>query len=89
MNTLTILQKLEIYVPLATIVQFVFYLGWTRVAEAFMQPFGDDDFKINFIIDKNLKVNIYLSHQLYIQPFDIDWIGGRQRCTQSNSHTTT
>jgi hypothetical protein len=49
---------MEIYFPLASIVQFIFYLGWTRVAEGLLQPFGDDDddFEVNYIIDRNLRV---------------------------------
>lgn len=41
-----------------TVLQFIFYMGWLKVAEAMLNPFGedDDDFECNFLLDKNLTV---------------------------------
>lgn len=41
-----------------TIIQFVFYVGWMKVAEALLNPYGDDDddFEVNWAIDRNLQV---------------------------------
>lgn len=41
-----------------TMLQFVFYMGWVKVAEAMLNPMGenDDDFEGNFLIDKNIAV---------------------------------
>ena len=44
--------------PLFTFLQFFFYMGWLKVAETLVNPFGedDDDFEINWLVDRNLQV---------------------------------
>uniref|UniRef100_A0A914W6N2 Bestrophin homolog n=1 Tax=Plectus sambesii TaxID=2011161 RepID=A0A914W6N2_9BILA len=50
-------SSIDIYIPLLTIIQFVFYYGWLKVAEALLNPLGedDDDFEINYLLDRNLQ----------------------------------
>lgn len=52
-----------------TILQFIFYMGWLKVAEAMLNPFGedDDDFECNFLLDKNLTVRILRSDSFPVQ----------------------
>ncbi|CAJ0570313.1 unnamed protein product, partial [Mesorhabditis spiculigera] len=47
---------LNIYFPLTTSLQFVFYIGWMKVAESLLNPLGedDDDFETNYLLDKNI-----------------------------------
>ena len=47
------------YVPLITILEFVFYIGWLSVASYVCWPFGEDeeDFELGFTVDKNVQVN--------------------------------
>ncbi|VDP54977.1 unnamed protein product [Heligmosomoides polygyrus] len=46
-------------IPLMSCLQFTFYMGWLKVAEALLNPFGedDDDFECNFLLDRNLIVS--------------------------------
>ena len=48
----------DFYVPFFTLAEFFCYMGWVKVAETLLNPFGDDDedFKINYLIDRNLQV---------------------------------
>lgn len=41
-----------------TMVEFLFYVGWMKVAMNLLNSFGedDDDLECNFFIDKNLAV---------------------------------
>lgn len=50
---------LQNVVPFMTALQFFFCMGWLKVAEALLNPLGDDDddFETNFILDRNLAVS--------------------------------
>ena len=52
----------DFYIPFFTLAEFFCYMGWIKVAETLLNPFGDDDedFKINYLIDRNLQVITYL-----------------------------
>ena len=48
----------DVYVPIFTILEFIGYMGWIKVAETLLNPWGDDDedFQINYLIDRNFQV---------------------------------
>ncbi|ESO03061.1 hypothetical protein HELRODRAFT_80699 [Helobdella robusta] len=50
--------KQDMYFPLFTFLEYFFYMGWLKVAECLVNPFGEDedDFDVNFLIDRNLCV---------------------------------
>lgn len=55
-------SEIDLWLPITTIVQFVVYVGWMKVAEALLNPLGedDDDLECNYIIDKNLITGLTL-----------------------------
>lgn len=45
-------------VPFLTVLKFVFYLGWFKVAQDLLRPFGedDDDLELNYLLERHAKV---------------------------------
>ncbi|PIO58545.1 hypothetical protein TELCIR_20016, partial [Teladorsagia circumcincta] len=58
---------IDLYVPFMTILQFIFLIGWMKVAEALLNPLGedDDDFECNFLIDKNIATGLAIVDETY------------------------
>ena len=54
----------DMYVPCFTILEFIAFFGWIKVAESLLNPFGDDDedFQINYLIDRNMQVRFKIQY---------------------------
>eukprot|EP00092_Neocalanus_flemingeri_P007373 GFUD01007960.1.p1 GENE.GFUD01007960.1~~GFUD01007960.1.p1 ORF type:complete len:548 (-),score=81.86 GFUD01007960.1:485-2128(-) len=55
----------DFYIPIFTILEYLFYMGWLKVAETLLNPFGedDDDFDTYYLIDRNLQVSYIMSDE--------------------------
>jgi len=55
----------DFVIPLFTILEFLFYMGWLKVAETLLNPFGedDDDFDTYYLIDRNLQISYVMSDE--------------------------
>ncbi|KIH54904.1 hypothetical protein ANCDUO_14947 [Ancylostoma duodenale] len=62
-------EVVDMYVPIFTILQFLFYVGWLKVGEDLMFPFGadDEDFEFNYILERNLEMAFLIVDELHNQ----------------------
>ncbi|XGW09958.1 hypothetical protein V3C99_011887, partial [Haemonchus contortus] len=63
-------KTIDLYIPIMSILQFIFFVGWMKVAEVLLNPLGedDDDFECNYILDRNLQVGLNVvdnAHDFY------------------------
>lgn len=52
-------HTIDFYIPLFALLQLFFYIGWIKVAEALLNPFGSDDNDFEFIplLERHLEVS--------------------------------
>ncbi|PIO59271.1 hypothetical protein TELCIR_19271, partial [Teladorsagia circumcincta] len=64
---------IDFYFPIMTVLQFVFYMGWMKVIEDVINPFGedDDDFETNALIDRNITMGMMMVDQGYDRPPEV------------------
>ena len=56
----------DYYFPIYASLQFIFYVGWLKVAETLINPWGedDDDFDTNYMVDRNIQFAFLLIDQV-------------------------
>ncbi|KAK8740656.1 hypothetical protein OTU49_002635, partial [Cherax quadricarinatus] len=54
---------IDLYVPVFSLLQFFFYIGWLKVAESLINPFGEDDHDFEFValIKRHLEMSYLLA----------------------------
>ncbi|CAK9300471.1 unnamed protein product [Gordionus sp. m RMFG-2023] len=67
-NTVVITQNINDYsAPFRTLLHYTIYIGWLKAAEVCLNPMGedDDDFPINWLIDRNLYISYILIDEMH------------------------
>lgn len=94
--------QFDMVLPVMTMVEFLFYVGWMKVAMSLLNPFGedDDDLECNFFIDKNLAVRFlrcltasnassignFFKRKEATHPLEGTFLRERMSCTQEKEH---
>ncbi|CAH0560100.1 unnamed protein product [Brassicogethes aeneus] len=62
-------QNVLIYFPILPVLEFFFYMGWLKVAESLINPYGDDDddFEVMWMIDRHVQVCYLLVDKIHQQ----------------------
>jgi hypothetical protein len=61
-------HAIDFYAPVFTVFQFFFYVGWLKIAESVLNPFGedDDDFDMNCKLNRRWgNANLYAVEYRY------------------------
>ncbi|VDK44001.1 unnamed protein product [Anisakis simplex] len=86
--------EIDFVVPIFTIVQFLFFVGWFKVGQELMRPFGmdDDDIELDYIFERNVTISFAIVNTLQMNdhvPLEDDtfWLSKHQGKAQSIPYT--
>uniref|UniRef100_A0A915BQ29 Bestrophin homolog n=1 Tax=Parascaris univalens TaxID=6257 RepID=A0A915BQ29_PARUN len=86
--------EIDFVVPIFTIVQFLFFVGWFKVGQDLMRPFGmdDDDIELDYIFERNVATSFAIVNRLQMTEYvplenDAFWSSSNENKIQAIPHT--
>ncbi|CAI4229431.1 unnamed protein product [Auanema sp. JU1783] len=60
-------KEIDTVLPIFLIVQFMFFVGWFKIGQDLMRPFGldDDDIELNYLLDRNISTSFAIINQIH------------------------
>lgn len=87
-------NEVDLVVPIFTIVQFLFFVGWFKVGQDLMRPFGmdDDDIELDYIFERNVLASFAIVNRLQTNSYvpiedDMYWKNAQSKNVQAIPHT--
>ncbi|CAG0895053.1 unnamed protein product [Darwinula stevensoni] len=68
-------DEINSYVPITSVFLLVLYVGWLKVAESLIDPYGEDDadFELNWLLDRHIKVTHVMGEGLNLDFKEYTW----------------
>ncbi|XP_053206229.1 uncharacterized protein LOC128390520 isoform X2 [Panonychus citri] len=60
-------HEVDLYVPVFTVLEFFFFMGWLKVAEQLINGYGedDDDFDLHWCLERNTVLSYHIVDNMY------------------------
>ncbi|CAJ0934542.1 unnamed protein product, partial [Mesorhabditis belari] len=68
-------KDLDLVIPVISVIKFIFFIGWYKVGQDLMRPFGldDDDIELSYILDRNVATSFGIVSRLQNEKYpDLD-----------------
>lgn len=60
-------HEVDLYIPIFTVLEFFFFMGWLKVAEQLINGYGedDDDFDLHWCLERNTILSFYIVDNMH------------------------
>ncbi|CAJ0572790.1 unnamed protein product, partial [Mesorhabditis spiculigera] len=64
-------KDIDLVFPVVSVIKFIFFIGWFKVGQDLMRPFGldDDDIELSYILDRNVQTSFGIVSRLALERY--------------------